>query len=75
MRTSSETKLLKAFGKRIATIRKQRGITQQKLAEELGMSVVAIAYIETGQRWIRLSTLGKMAKVLKVNVRDFFQDI
>lgn len=71
----NEQKLMKAFGKRVAEVRKSRGVTQQQLAEMTGMSVVAIAYIETGKRWARLGTLSKIAKHLKVNIDDLFRDI
>lgn len=66
---------MKAFGKRVAEVRKSRGVTQQHLAEQIGMSVVAIAYIETGKRWARLGTLNKIAKALKVEVADFFKGV
>jgi len=68
----NEEKLMKVFGKRVAEVRKSRGITQQQLAELIGMSVVAIAYIETGKRWARLGTLSKIAKQLNVNISDLF---
>lgn len=67
-----EKKLMKVFGKRVAEVRKSRNITQQQLAEDISMSVVVIAYIETGKRWARLGTLNKIAKRLKVNVSDLF---
>lgn len=75
MASTSEQKLMKAFGMRVAAIRKSRGITQQELAERTNMSVVAIAYIETGKRWARLGTLTKIAKVLQVDIADFFKNI
>jgi transcriptional regulator with XRE-family HTH domain len=75
MITSSEQKLMKAFGMRIATIRKSRGFTQQELAEHINMSVVAIAYIETGKRWARLGTLIKIANALEVDIADLFRGI
>lgn len=68
----NEQKLMVAFGKRVAEVRKSRGVTQQQLAEMTGMSVVAIAYIETGKRWARMGTLSKIAKHLNVNIRDLF---
>lgn len=68
----NEQKLMKTFGKRVAEVRKSRGVTQQQLAELTGMSVVAIAYIETGKRWARLGTLNKIAKQLNVNISDLF---
>lgn len=75
MTNEKEQKLMKIFGKRVAEVRKSRGVTQQELAEDIGMSVVAIAYIETGKRWARLGTLNKIAKSLKVNVSDLFQGL
>ena len=63
----NENELMKTFGKRVALVRKSKGLTQQRLAESIGMSVVAIAYIETGKRWARLGTLNKIASSLKVD--------
>lgn len=68
----NEKRQMKVFGKRVAEVRKSKGVTQQQLAEGVGMSVVAIAYIETGKRWARLGTLTKIAKHLKVNISDLF---
>lgn len=50
-------------------------MTQQELAERTGMSVVGIAYIETGKRWARLGTLTKIAKALRVDIADLFKNI
>lgn len=66
---------MKSFGKQVANIRKSKGVTQQQLAEKVDMSVVAIAYIETGKRWARLGTMNKIAKALNVNIADFFKGI
>ena len=71
----SEEKLMKPFGKRVAAVRKSKGVTQQQLAERTGMSVVAIAYIETGKRWARLGTLNKIAKSLKVDIAELFKGL
>lgn len=75
MTNAQEQKMMKAFGKRVSEVRRSRGLTQQELAEKVNMSVVAIAYIETGKRWARLGTLSKIAKSLKVNVSDLFKGL
>jgi len=75
MNNAQEQKLLKIFGKRVAEVRKSRGVTQQELAEKIGMSVVAIAYIETGKRWARLGTLDKIATSLKVDIEELFKGL
>lgn len=75
MTNAQEQKLMKTFGKRVAEVRKLNGFTQQQVAEHTGMSVVAIAYIETGKRWARLGTLNKIAKTLKVDISELFRGI
>jgi transcriptional regulator with XRE-family HTH domain len=75
MTTAQEQKLMKTFGKRVAEVRKRRGFTQQEIAEHTGMSVVSIAYIETGKRWARLGTLNKIAKTLKVDISELFETL
>lgn len=75
MTTAKERKLLKAFGRRMAQLRRQRGLTQQELAEKTNLSVVAIGYIETGKRWVRISTLNKISKALKTDIHEFFKDL
>lgn len=75
MTSSVEDKQLKAFGKRLAEIRKSRGLTQQELAEMLEVSLVSVAYLETGKRWPRLVTLHRIAACLKVPVGDLFKGL
>lgn len=75
MSKAPEQKLLKEFGKRVAEVRKAKHLTQQELSETVGMSVVTIAYIETGQRWVRLGTLHKLAKALRVDVAELFKGL
>jgi transcriptional regulator with XRE-family HTH domain len=75
MTKAQEQKMMKVFGKRVAEVRRSRKVTQQQLAETVGMSVVAIAYIETGKRWARLGTLHKIAKALKVDVSALFEGV
>jgi len=66
---------MKSFGARVAAIRRSRGVTQQELAERVNMSVVGIAYIETGKRWARLGTLAKIATALRVDIAEFFKGV
>lgn len=75
MSKTQEQKLMKTFGQRVAEVRKSKGVTQQQLAEQVSMSVVAIAYIETGKRWARLGTLDKIATSLKVDVSELFMGL
>ena len=64
-----------AFGKRITELRRQSGLTQEQLAEKLGLHSRTIASIEQGTRWARLSTLHKLAKGLGVETSDLFKGL
>lgn len=54
----------KELGQRIRDCRKKKGITQQRLADDLVYSVPYISYLETGKKCITLSTLVDIAEYL-----------
>ena len=58
-----------SFGKRIAKI---KGISQEILAEELGLSTKTISNIETGSHLTKSENFDKIAKVLGIEVRELF---
>lgn len=60
----------KESGKRIKDLRKLRGMTQEKLAEELNMTPKAVSKIETGERGTTIDTICLIAIVLDTSV-DF----
>jgi transcriptional regulator with XRE-family HTH domain len=75
MNDPKESKYLKAFGKRLADVRRTRGLTQEQLAERADVTPLSIGYIEQGRRWPRLVTLQKLAKCLNVPVGEFFKGL
>lgn len=75
MNDPSEAKLLKAFGKRVAEVRRSRGLTQEQLAEKANVTTLSMSFIEQGRRWPRLATLQKLAKCLGVPVAEFFKGL
>ncbi len=60
--------------RRLAVLRKRRGLSQRGLAKLAKVSHVTIARLETEKFDPRLSTLRQLAKVLKVKVRDLLDD-
>lgn len=60
------------LGRRLQKIRKQKGVTQEQLAEKVGVSTTWIGYIETGYRRPNLKLIYKIARVLGVKVKDIF---
>ena len=61
------------LGKRIQHVRMSLGFLQEDVAEMLGMSRVAIGYIEQGRRAPKLSTLYSLARLFEVDIRTFFE--
>jgi len=57
-----------AIGERIRDIRRQRGITQEDLAEAVGVSRSAVAQWETGRAGQVTGNLTRVADVLGVHV-------
>ena len=53
-------------------LRKQRGLTQAKLAVQAGLDPSSLSQIETGARQPNTRTLEKLARVLGVEVVDLF---
>ena len=60
------------LGSRIQEIRHERGLLQEDVAATLGMTRVAVGYIEQGRRSPKLSTLYELACLYNVDIRDFF---
>lgn len=59
-------------GGRLREIRKARGLTQERLAERIERSVDAVSALERGLALPSFETLEKLADVLDVPIRDFF---
>jgi transcriptional regulator with XRE-family HTH domain len=56
------------IGTRIRTIRRERGLTQDALAERVGVSRSAVAQWETGRTGQLTGNLSRIAGALEVNV-------
>ena len=64
--------LRQRFGQRILGIRLKKGMTQERFAELLDISVDFLSLIERGRNAPSFETLEKMAKRLRVEPRDLF---
>ena len=58
------------IGQRIKTIRKEKGISQAKLAEDSGIGIASVQRIEYGQFQPKKETVHKIAKALGVSDTD-----
>lgn len=62
----------KLLGKRIKQIRKNAGLTQEKLSELIGIETGSLSGIESGRSFPSLVTLEKISKILDVELKAFF---
>lgn len=58
----------------VANIRKEKGMTQNDLAEKLGLTSQAICNYEKGIREPNLDTLKKLATALEVTVDELLRE-
>lgn len=74
-RPNQEDKHLAAFGRRIASIRRSKKLTQEQLAYRTELAADTIRAIEQGRRWARLTTLHTLAKGLDVSIDEIFKGL
>lgn len=70
--TKKITEKDRRLARKIYKVRKEKGWTQEKLAERVGVSTTFIGYIETGYRIPNLKMIYKIANALGVKVKDIF---
>lgn len=62
-----------AFGKRLKELRAERSLTQEKLAELVGIEPASIGMIEIGKRAPSFKTLQKIAEALDIQYFELFK--
>ena len=58
---------LREIGMRIQICRKQRGYTQEILAEKMNVSIQMISNLERGNKAIRIDNLIKLSEILNIS--------
>lgn len=64
--------IYKKFGERVRELRKERGLSQEQLAEKIHRDPRTVVAIETGKRNPTLNTIDKISKSLGVKIKDIF---
>lgn len=64
-----------SMGTRLRSLRKSQGITQQKLADDVGVSRIYIQALESGRRSPSMKLLNRLASRLKASITDIIEDI
>ncbi len=68
----TEKEFLKKLGKKIADIRKSKGMTQADVCALVNMETTYYSSIENGRQNTSTTTLFKISNALGVKVREFF---
>lgn len=62
----------KLLGKRIQEIRKSKKLTQEKVAEYIGIETNSLSNIETGRFYPTSENLEKIIKILDISISELF---
>lgn len=62
----------KYFGKNLKNLREAKGLSQEGLAEVIGVEYQTISRIETGMYFTSYDNLQKIAKALNLQIKDLF---
>ncbi|MBA3679370.1 helix-turn-helix transcriptional regulator [Candidatus Saccharibacteria bacterium] len=67
-----EQEFVRQLGIQIAQLRKDRKVSQEKLADMVGVRRTYIGFIEQGVRNPSIGNIFRIAKALKVDIKDLF---
>ncbi len=62
------------IGQRIRKVRKACGLSQEQLAEKIGISVTHMSHIETGNTKLSLTVLVDLSEALQVSTDELLYD-
>ncbi len=62
----------KNFGKQLKKLREAKGLSQEKLAELVGLEYQTISRIETGLYFTSFENLNKISQTLDISLKDLF---
>lgn len=62
----------KQLGSKIKRLRQKRGLTQEQLAEKMGIATRTLSGIEIGENFVTADTLEKVFEVLEISGSELF---
>lgn len=65
-------KINKQLGEKVQRVRKNKNISQMKLAEMIGVQTTTIGNIERGETDTSVYTIFKIAEALRVHIKELF---
>ena len=66
-------KIKNNIARKVKSLRREKGISQEKLAEYVNLSREHISCIERAKNLATIETLYNIAKYFKINIKDFFE--
>jgi transcriptional regulator with XRE-family HTH domain len=63
------------FGQRVKSLRKEKGMSQEELAEKSGLNRPYISAIEQGKRNVSLEVMEKLAEAMGVEIVILISDL
>ena len=75
MDSISKSDIDKIFGKILRKFRKKSGLTQEQLAEQLGISLKYISRIENGTGGVKVETLVNYMNILGISPNVIFEKL
>ena len=73
MKSRSAKRLQLDVGRRVAELRAQQGLTQEKLAERLRKSVRYLQDVEAGRENLTIQSMAKIARKIGLDAEEFFE--
>ena len=70
-----DTNVNKAFGRRVADLRKKAGYSQEKFAFQCNIDRTYIGTIERGEKSPTLNTIQKIAQALNMPLHQLFENL
>lgn len=71
-KNNEESDFRKRFGRRLAAVRRVRGVSQERFAYESGLARSHVSGIERGKINVSLSTIETIATTLRIDPKELF---
>lgn len=62
------------IGKRLAELRKEKGLNQRELADEVGMHPAIISFLECNARGVNMNQAIKLSKYFDISIDELVAD-
>lgn len=71
----AKTIMRERFGKRLQQVRREKGFTQETLADAIGIHRTYIGIIERGEQSVSLDNVYRIAKAMNIKLSELFENL